>query len=89
MVSFIDDHRGDHGVESICRMLPIALSTYYERKARQTDPSRLPARVGRDRELCEQIRRVWDENRRVYGARKVWRSSFFLTFEEKLQTVWR
>ena len=73
MVSFIDDHRETYGVEPICRVLPIAPSTYYEQKARQADPSRLPARARRDAVLCEEIERVWKENRQVYGARKVWR----------------
>lgn len=73
MVSFIDEHREAYGVESICEVLPIAPSTYYEHKARQADPTRLPARARRDAELCRRIERVWNENRRVYGARKVWR----------------
>jgi transposase InsO family protein len=72
MVSFIDEHRQAYGVESICEVLPIAPSTYYEQKARQADPTRLPARARRDADLCRQIERVWNENRRVYGARKVW-----------------
>ena len=72
MVTFIDDHREAYGVEPICRVLPIAPSIYYERKARQAEPSRLPARVQRDLVLREQIERVWKENRSVYGARKVW-----------------
>jgi transposase InsO family protein len=72
MVSFIDEHREAYGVESICEVLPIAPSTYYEQKARQADPTRLPARARRDADLCRQIERVWNENRRVYGARKVW-----------------
>ena len=54
-------------------MLPIAPSTYYEEKARRADPSRLPARAHRDAFLNEEVRRVWEENRMVYGARKVWR----------------
>ena len=70
---FIDDHRDEYGVESICRVLPIAPSTYYEHKAREADPSRLPARARRDAVLGAEIDRVWHENRRVYGARKVWR----------------
>ena len=73
MVSFIDDHRETYGVEPICAVLPIAPSTYYEQKARQADPSRLPARARRDAVLCEEIERVFKENRQVYGARKVWR----------------
>jgi transposase InsO family protein len=73
MGSFIDDHREVYGVEPICAVLPIAPSTYYEHKARQRDPTRLPERVCRDESLSEEIGRVWRENRRVYGARKVWR----------------
>jgi len=73
MVSFVDEYRGEHGVEPICTQLPIAPSTYYESKAREADPSRLPPRVRRDIELSGEIRRVYDENFRVYGARKVWR----------------
>ena len=73
MVSFINDHRETGGVEPICKVLPIAPSTYYEQKACQADPSRLPARARRDAVLCEEIERVWKENRQVYGARKVWR----------------
>jgi len=73
MTSFIDEHRSSYGVESICAMLPIAPSTYYEQKARQVDPSRLPKRAQRDAVLCKEIERVWHENRGVYGARKVWK----------------
>ena len=54
-------------------MLPIAPSTYYEHAARRRNPRRLPARARRDAELCDEIRRVWEENFRVYGVRKVWR----------------
>ena len=73
MVSFIDEYRAAHGVESICAQLPIAPSTYYEHKVRQADPARLPPRVQRDIELSREIRRVYEENFQVYGARKVWR----------------
>jgi len=73
MIAFIDVHRERYGVEPICRVLPIAPSTYYEAKARAAEPSRVPARLRRDRALSDQIRRIWDENFRVYGARKVWR----------------
>jgi transposase InsO family protein len=73
MVSFIDDHREVYGVEPICAELPIAPSTYYDHKARQADPSLLSERARRDAVLGEEIKRVWRENRQVYGARKVWR----------------
>jgi len=73
MVSFIDDHRETYGVEPICRVVPIAPSTYYERKAREKDPSREPPRAKRDALLRGEIERVWKENQGVYGVRKVWR----------------
>ena len=75
MVAFIDQHREGLGVEPICKQLPIAPSTYYEHKARSADPGRLPARAKRDQALCGEIRRVWEENFQVYGARKVWRAT--------------
>jgi hypothetical protein len=65
MVSFIDAHRDTQGVEPICRELPIAPSSYYEYKARQADPERLPERAERDAVLRCEIQRVWDENFQV------------------------
>lgn len=73
MVAFIDAHRAIDGVEPICRVLPIAPSTYYEAKARHADPTRIPGRAQRDHALRDEITRVWRANRRVYGVRKVWR----------------
>ena len=73
-MAFIDAHRQHYGVEPICAQLPMAPSMYYEHKARQTDPSRLPPRLQRDRQLEGQIRRVRDENFQVYGVRKTWRA---------------
>ena len=73
MCSFIDDHREVYGVEPICKVLPIAPSTYRHHKARQLDPSLAPARVQRDAEVRPEIQRVWDDNFRVYGARKTWK----------------
>ncbi len=72
-MAFIDEHRARYGVEPICRELAIAPSTYYEHQARQRDSSRWPARGQRDEQLCVEIRRVFVQNFRVYGARKVWR----------------
>ena len=73
MVSFIDEHRVDHGVEPICKQLPIAPSTYYEHKSREADPDQASDRSKRDQWLELEIQRVWDENMQVYGVRKVWR----------------
>jgi putative transposase len=73
MIAFIDDHRGAYGVEPICKVLPIAPSTYHDRVAKRADPTKLSARAKRDDALRPEIRRVFKENFEVYGARKVWR----------------
>jgi putative transposase len=73
MFRYIEEHKDRFGVEPICNELPIAPSTYYELKARERDPAKLPARQKRDAELCPQIQRVWHENFCVYGARKTWK----------------
>jgi putative transposase len=68
MIAYIDDHKGCYGVEPICRVLPIAPSTYYQH-------TKCPrsARAIRDAQLKVEIRRVHGEHFGVYGARKVWR----------------
>jgi putative transposase len=73
MIAFIDDCREAHGVEPICKVLPIAPSTYRAHAARRRDPEKGAARSRREAALCERIRRVYDENFQVYGVRKVWR----------------
>ena len=73
MVAFIDEHRSEYGVEPICKVLPIAPSTYYAHKAMEADPSRRSARAQRDAWLGPEIRRVWTQNFQVYGVEKVYR----------------
>jgi putative transposase len=73
MIAFIDDHRATYGVEPICKVLPIAPSTYYAHAARRADPGKRSARAQRDATLRPAIRQVWEENFGVYGVRKVWR----------------
>jgi putative transposase len=73
MIAFIDDHRAAYGVEPICRVLPIAPSTYHAHAAKRADPAKLSARARRDLTLQADIRRVWQANFQVYGVRKVWR----------------
>ena len=73
MVSFIDEHRGEHGVEPICKQLPIAPSTCYAHKSLEREPDWACDRSKRGQWLEEEIERVWDENLQVYGVRKVWR----------------
>jgi putative transposase len=68
MIAYIHANRDRFGVEPICRALQVAPSTYYARK--QRPPS---ARAVRDARLKVEIRRVYDDNFGVYGARKIWR----------------
>lgn len=73
MIAFIDDHRGAHGVEPICRVLRIAPSTYFDHLAKRVDPEKMSARARRDQALKVEVARVFSENFKVYGVRKVWR----------------
>jgi transposase InsO family protein len=67
MIAFIDDHKDRFGVEPICRVLPIAPSTYHAARRPAS------ARAARDSKLQTEIARVHAEQFGVYGARKVWR----------------
>jgi putative transposase len=73
MIAFIDAHQGQHGIEPMRKQLPMAVSTYYEHKARDRDPDRLPALLKQYSWLKTEIQRVYDENLQAYGARKIWR----------------
>ena len=73
MIAFIDEHRDAYGVEPICRVLPIAPSSYHECVAQRRDPGRQSARSQRDEVLKPEVMRVFAENFGVYGVRKVWR----------------
>jgi transposase InsO family protein len=73
MAAFIRENRSQYGVEPICEMLPIAPSTFYEVEARHRELDRMPVRAKRDAVLEPEISRVWNVNRRVYGAHKVWK----------------
>ncbi|WP_139820890.1 IS3 family transposase [Krasilnikoviella flava] len=81
VVAFIDANRGDVvdgarlTVESICTVLraagvQVAVSTYYAAKKRPAS-----ARALRDAELRPRLRALWDDNYRVYGARKLWKAA--------------
>ncbi len=73
MISFIDDHREVYGVELICRVLPIAPSTYYLHAARRADPEKQTVRARSDAASMIEIQRVFEANFCIYGVRKVWR----------------
>ena len=72
IVSFIDEHRDEFGVEPICRVLPMASSTYYAAKKREAAPS---ARAARDAVMMQVLMVLWVANRKVYGAHKLWKAA--------------
>ena len=55
MIAFIDDHRDVHGVEPICRVLPIAPSTYHSHAARREHIRR----VWEENFQVYGVRKVW------------------------------
>jgi len=73
MIAFIDDQRTVHGVEPICKVLPIAPSTYFDHQAKRADPNLLSDRAKRDALLLPDIKRVHKAHFEVYGMQKVWR----------------
>lgn len=72
IVGFVDEHRDEFGVEPTCRVLQIAPSTYYAARRRQMAPS---ARAMRDTVLMQVLMVLWVTNRKVYGARKLWKAA--------------
>eukprot|EP01041_Mallomonas_annulata_P014362 gene14362-30568_t len=74
MRRFIDEHRQTFGVESICKTFQIAPSGYWKHAACQRNPALRSARAIADEQRVEQIQIVWDKNKRVYGADKVWKA---------------
>jgi len=72
-VTFIDQYRDRYGVEPICKELPIAPSTYHHHKILEQHPERRSTRAKRDGQMKLDIQRVWEDNHRNYGARKVWK----------------
>ena len=89
MTSFIDDHRGVYGVEPICRVLPIAPSTYHDHVAKRANPAKLSERAKRDTVLKVEVHRVFVENFGVYGVRKVWRQMMREGFDVARCTISR
>jgi transposase InsO family protein len=72
MIAFIKEHRAICGVEPICRVLQIAPSTFYAHLAIERDSELASDRAKRDIELRPAMKQVWEDNRSVYGARKLW-----------------
>ena len=72
MIDFIEESREALGVEPICRALQFAPSTYYDRRVIARDPDRASARAKSDAALSLKIDTAWEDNRKLYGARKIW-----------------
>ena len=72
MVDFIHNNKDRYGVEAICRILPIAASTYYRALDLVDNPEHRAKRALHDLHHAEQIKRIWKESLGRYGVRKVW-----------------
>ncbi len=72
MTAFINEHRSVLGVGPICKMLPIAPSTYYARAAIVRDLDLASHRARRDRDDSSRIECAFNASGGRYGARKVW-----------------
>jgi len=72
MVDYIDGHRDEFGVESICKVMQIAPSTYYAARKRRVAPS---DRAVRDTVMLQVLMVLWVTNRKVYGAHKLWKAA--------------
>ncbi|WP_404856071.1 IS3 family transposase [Escherichia coli] len=73
MMPLQDKLREQYGVGPLCSELHIAPSTYYHCQQQRHHPDKRSARAQRDDWLKKEIQRVYDENHKVYGVRKVWR----------------
>ena len=72
MIQFIDDNKHLYGVELICRVLPIAPSTYHRKKYLANNPEKRSLRRQHDDYYLSEIKRIWQDSKCRYGVRKVW-----------------
>jgi transposase InsO family protein len=68
VTAYVEERRDVFGVEPICRVLGVPVSTHYARRSRK--PSR---RELADLELLVEIEAARSGYRRAYGARKTWK----------------
>lgn len=68
MTRYIEERRDIFGVEPICCMLDVPVSTHYAHRSRK--PS---ARSVKDEKLVTEIHAARTGYRRAYGARKTWK----------------
>ena len=72
MIQFIEDNKHLYGVELICRVLPIAPSTYHRAKYLEDCPEKRSFRSQHDDFYISEIKHIWQDSKCRYGARKVW-----------------
>lgn len=101
MVDFIDDYKNNYGIETICRVLPIAQSTYYRAKDLRKNPHKRSLRSQHADFYISETRRIWQDSKCRYGARKVWQQMKAdsihvarcmverLMKQHRLQGIWR
>lgn len=73
MIKFIEDNRKEYSVEAICKVLPIAPSSFFHHQMIQREPSKASLRAQNDAEICVKIKASWEASGKRYGAVKVWR----------------
>ena len=72
MVQFIDDYKDNYGIEPICKVLPIAPSTYYREKYLANNSEKRSLRQQHDDFYISEIKHIWQDSKSRYGMRKVW-----------------
>ena len=72
MVDFIHNHKVRYGVELICSILPIAVSTYYRHLDFNENPDKRSKRALHDEHFAKEIKRIWRDSCGRYGIGKVW-----------------
>ena len=72
MIAFIEDHKVAHGVEPVCRVLPVTLSTFHAHAAIARDPDPESDRARQDVLDRKKIKEAFDGSGKRYGARKIW-----------------
>lgn len=71
MIQFIDDNKAEYGALAICRVLPIAPSTYYRDQDLSDNLHKRSLRSQHDDYYLSEIRRIWQDSKCRYGVRKV------------------
>jgi putative transposase len=64
--AFIAHHQGEFEVKIMCRVLSISLSSYYQWRKRP-----LRARAQENEQLGSRIQQIYNDNRQLYGSRRV------------------